>query len=173
MDYRATPHSTTGVSPSELLHGRRMRTKLVIKEMPVPITEKHTVRERVKQKQAKLKQYTDAHRHAKTTAFRPGDQVRVRKPWKVKKGELKFTTPMTVVARKGSNSYLLDDGKVWNASSLSALPELNQELDIDNVMDCTENETYKPPEPESCAQLRLTRSKNMTLSCLNGSKGMP
>ena len=28
MMYRSTPHSTTGISPAELLHGRKMRTKL-------------------------------------------------------------------------------------------------------------------------------------------------
>ena len=28
MMYRSTPHSTTGVSPAELLFGRKIRTKL-------------------------------------------------------------------------------------------------------------------------------------------------
>ena len=137
-----------------------MRTKLVIKDMPVPSTDENAMRERVKQKQLKSKQYTDAHRHAKATDFQPGDQVRVRKPWKVKKGELKFTKPKTVVTRKSSNSYLLDDGRVWNASRLSALPELNPEPDSDNTMDCPERETDKPPDPESGTPLRPIRSRN-------------
>src|SRR4029434_3448022 len=67
MDYRATPHSTTGVSPSELLHGRRMRTKLQVIDMPVPPSDRHAMRERVKDKQRKMKEYTDAKRHAKYT----------------------------------------------------------------------------------------------------------
>ncbi|CAI5683364.1 unnamed protein product [Oreochromis niloticus] len=74
MDYRATPHSTTGVSPSELLHGRRMRTKLQVMDMPVPQTERHTMCERVKNKQMKMKEYTDARRHAKPSNFQPGDK---------------------------------------------------------------------------------------------------
>ncbi|KAI4895127.1 hypothetical protein NFI96_030604, partial [Prochilodus magdalenae] len=81
-DYRATLHSTSGVSPSELLHGRRMRTKLQVIDMPVPPTDKKAVRERVESKQQKMKAYTDQQRHAKSSNFRPGDKVRVRKPWK-------------------------------------------------------------------------------------------
>ncbi|KAI4903715.1 hypothetical protein NFI96_030773, partial [Prochilodus magdalenae] len=75
-DYRATPHSTSGVSPSELLHGRRMRTKLQVIDMPVPPTDKKAVRERVESKQQKMKAYTDQQRHAKSSNFRPGDKVR-------------------------------------------------------------------------------------------------
>lgn len=40
MDYRATPHATAGVSPSCLLHGRQMRTKLQIMDVvPTPVKE--------------------------------------------------------------------------------------------------------------------------------------
>lgn len=39
IEYRATPHSTTGVSPSELLHGQQMRTNLVVMDVPVPSTD--------------------------------------------------------------------------------------------------------------------------------------
>lgn len=122
MDYRATPHATTGVSPSCLRHGRQMRTKLQILDVvPTPVNEGY-VRERVQHKQEKSKQYTDVKRNAKHQHFCPGDQVRVRKPWKVK-GEQKFTQPMTVVRQKSPHTYLLDDGRTWNASHLSALPE--------------------------------------------------
>ena len=59
MDYRETStHSTTGVSPSELLHGRLMGTKLQVIDMPVPPSDS----ERVKDKQQKMKKYTDAKR---------------------------------------------------------------------------------------------------------------
>ena len=125
MDYRATPHATTGVSPAYLLHGRHMRTKLQILDEIPAIVQEDAVRERVKDKQEKVKQYTDVRRSAKHQHFQPGDQVRVRKPWKVKKGELKFTNPQTVVAQKSPHTYLLDDGRTWNASHLSALPAMD------------------------------------------------
>lgn len=160
MDYRATPHSTTGVSPSELLHGRRMRTKLQVMDMPVPQTERHTMCERVKNKQMKMKEYTDARRHAKPSNFQPGDKVRVRKPWKVKKGELKFSKPRTVMTRKGPNTYLLDDGRTWNASHLSALSELNAGTDSDTTMDCHKPGTDLASNSESDSRLRPTRMRN-------------
>lgn len=131
MDYRATPHATTGVSPSCLLHGRQMRTKLEILDVvPTPVNEGE-VRERVKDKQEKSKRYTDVKRSVKHQHFCPGDQVRVRKPWKVNKGDQKFTQPMTVVRQKSPYTYLLDDGRTWNASHLSALPELDAAVSMD------------------------------------------
>ena len=47
----------------------------------------NVVRERVRKIQENSKQYTDR----KKTSFNPGDQGRIRKPWKVKKGDQKFT----------------------------------------------------------------------------------
>ena len=101
MDYRATPHSTTGESPSELLHGRRKRTKLQVIGMSVPSSDRHVMRERVKDKRQKMKEYTDTKGHTKTTDLHPGDEVRVKKPRRVKKGKLKFSKPRTVVTKRG------------------------------------------------------------------------
>lgn len=65
MDYRATTHSTTGVSPSQLFHGRQMRTKLQIMDVAPPPVDEGGVRERVKDKQDESKQHTDMKRSAK------------------------------------------------------------------------------------------------------------
>ncbi len=79
--YRATPHATTGVSPYELLYGRKMRTKLNI--LPLHSEEKSdlaAVRANVKKKQDKMKQYTDCKRSARTPLFDVGWKVRIRLP---------------------------------------------------------------------------------------------
>lgn len=159
-DYRATPHSTTGVSPSELLHGCRMRTKLQVIDMPVPPSDKKAVQERVESKQQKMKAYTDQQRHAKSSNFRSGDKVRVRKPWKVKKGELKFSKPKTVVTKKGPDTYLLDDGRTWNSSHLSVLPNLSTDADSDRAMDCTDTGTDQIADSDSDSQSRPVRIRN-------------
>lgn len=65
-------------------------------------------------------------RGAKHQHIHLGDQVRINKPWKVRKGEQKV-----VVRQRGPNSYLLDDGWTWNASQLSALPSPDVDLDVD------------------------------------------
>lgn len=77
----------------------------------------------MKRKQDKVKQYTDARRNAKSYTLQPGDLVWIKKPWKVRKGDQKFTQPRSVVQKRGEDSYLLDDGKIWNASRLAGVPE--------------------------------------------------
>ena len=68
MTYRVTPHSTTGVSPSELLIGRKLRTRLDLLR-PDPS-------KRVEQKQ--LKQKTSHDSKAKARDLKVGDSVLVR-----------------------------------------------------------------------------------------------
>ncbi|GAA6080575.1 uncharacterized protein K02A2.6-like [Tachysurus ichikawai] len=139
MNYRSTPHSTTGVTPSELLHGRCMKTKLQVMDLPVKETDRNKLRQHVKSKQDKIKQYTDTKRNARSSRFQPGDLVRVKKPWIVKKGDQKFTKPKAVVQKKSDDTYLLDDGKVWNASWLAEMPELSGSV--------TPNETQPETTP--------------------------
>ncbi|KAM3594661.1 uncharacterized protein V6R79_011784 [Siganus canaliculatus] len=103
------------------------------------------VRERVEDKQDKVKQYTDVKRHAKDQHFHPGDLVHVRKPWKVKKGEQKFTEPRYVVRQKKPHMYVLDDGRTWNASRLSALPVLDTATDMDSDLSSIITNTFHHP----------------------------
>ena len=63
--YRVTPHSTTGVSPSELLLGRKLRTRL---DLLCPDPSK-----RVEQNQ--LKQKTSHDSKAKARDLKVGDSV--------------------------------------------------------------------------------------------------
>lgn len=120
--YRATPHGTTGVSPFQLMYGRKMRTKLSV-QPEVGTAPDLTLRDRVKKKQLHMKTYTDAKRHAKAPDLHPGSLVRVRNPVHVKKEKPKFSEPYQVKPQKGPHSYTLTDGKTWDASHLSVLPE--------------------------------------------------
>ncbi|KAL1251129.1 hypothetical protein QQF64_018925 [Cirrhinus molitorella] len=115
--YRATPHATTSTSPYELLYGRKMRTKLDI--LPVVHVPNTIVHDTVEKKQAKMKQYTDTKRHARAPSFARGEKVRVRIPRLVPKARPKFSAPLTVEERVGPNTFLLSDGKRWNATHLA------------------------------------------------------
>ncbi len=104
------------------MYGRKMRTKLSI-QTEVTAVRDHELRDRVKKKQLHMKTYMDAKRHAKAPKLHPGNLVRVRNPVHVKKGRSKFSEPHKVIQQKGPHSYTLTDGKTWDASHLSMLPE--------------------------------------------------
>ncbi|XP_037611722.1 uncharacterized protein K02A2.6-like [Sebastes umbrosus] len=124
LTYRATQHSTTGVSPYELMFNRKMRTKVDIgpASKSTPLSEKQ-VRHRVISKQNASKAYTDVRRGARVPRIKEGSLVRVKKPFHVKKGLSKFQGPAKVIRKAGSNAYVLEDGRTWNAIHLSLVPE--------------------------------------------------
>lgn len=119
--YRATPHATTGETPSVLLHGRGIRTMLDVKgvhegdKRPDPIV----VREKVLKAQADYKRNADNRRRVEAAHLKPGDYVRIRKPYKVSKGTPQFTEPLKIVKVIRQGTYLTEDGKIWNQSKLS------------------------------------------------------
>lgn len=78
--YRSTPHTTTGVSPAELLFGRKMRTELP--EQKEESTESE-IRDRDGKMKAKTKWYADKKRNAHKSYLAPGDQVLVKQERKI------------------------------------------------------------------------------------------
>lgn len=68
--YRSTPHTTTGVSPAELMLGRRMRTKLPELEKSKFVEEE--VREQDAWKKYKGKEYYDKINQAKESRIERG-----------------------------------------------------------------------------------------------------
>uniref|UniRef100_A0A1A8N061 Gypsy retrotransposon integrase-like protein 1 n=4 Tax=Nothobranchius TaxID=28779 RepID=A0A1A8N061_9TELE len=127
LAYRATPHSTTGLSPYELMFGRKMRTKVNVGSVPSLTSQANKeLRSRVSEKQQAAKKYTDAKRGARVPKIKEGSLVRVRKPFHVKKGLSKFQDPTRVIRRAGSHSYVLEDGRTWNASHLSLIPATSE-----------------------------------------------
>jgi len=116
--YRATPHAATSTS-YELLYGRKMRTKLDILPLlsamsPLDVSARHAVQRH----QNTMQRYTDAKRGAHMPSVQPGERMRIRKPHHAPKAHPRFTSPVTVRKRIGPNSFLLSDGKTWNASHL-------------------------------------------------------
>ena len=98
--YRATPHTTTGVSPAELLFGRKMRTKL-------PDIQEAERAEEFKDRDAEMKMkaklYADERRHAEDAHLNPGDKVLIKQ-----NRENKLTTtfakqPYQVISKEGNS----------------------------------------------------------------------
>lgn len=120
--YRATPHFTTGVTPFELLHRRKMRTRLDVMAPLTSGTMADVVRKRVTAQQAKMKQWFDTRRRARRTRLQQGDKVRVKLPWHVSKGHQRFSEPKEIRRKVGKNTFILSDGRKWHASQLALFP---------------------------------------------------
>ena len=92
MMCRSTPHSTTGVSPAELLFRRRMRTKL-------PHLQKFgiedEVRDRDSERKAKGKVYAECQRNARESEIRGGDKVILRQEKENKLSTQYIQSPFT------------------------------------------------------------------------------
>ena len=68
FQYRITPHTTTGVSPAEMLFGRRLRSRLDLL--------KPSVHQRVEERQRQQQRYRD--QHSRTVTFTVGEKVFIK-----------------------------------------------------------------------------------------------
>jgi len=62
-------------------------------------------------------------RGARLPRIKEGSLVRVRKTFHVQKGMSRFQRPARVIRKAGSSAYVLEDGRTWNATHLSLVPE--------------------------------------------------
>ena len=83
--YPSTPHSTTGVSPAELLFRRRIKIKLPHLQY---FSIEDEVRDRDSERKAKGKVYADCQRNARESEIREGDTILLRQ-----EKENKLSTP--------------------------------------------------------------------------------
>ncbi|PIK50919.1 hypothetical protein BSL78_12219 [Apostichopus japonicus] len=97
MAYRSTPHSTTGVSPAELMFNRKIRTKLP--ELS-GVRENVLVSDRDAEMKQKSKDYSDFKRNARDNEIGLGDKVLVRQEKQNKLSPPYNPEPFEVVALK-------------------------------------------------------------------------
>ena len=95
--YRSLPHSTTGVSPAELLFRRKIRTELPeLSDLHV----EQEVRDRDNEQKSKSKAYADMQRNARYSEVLPGDQVLVQREKRNKLTTRFELSPYTVVIKQ-------------------------------------------------------------------------
>jgi transposase InsO family protein len=101
--YRSTPHSTTGVSPGEVMFNRRMREKIPSFGQAKPGDMDLEMRDRDKIAKFRGKEYADNFRHAQESALKPGDVVLMRQEKTSKLTTPFHPTPCKVVNKSGSS----------------------------------------------------------------------
>jgi len=99
--YRATPHSTTGKSPAELLNNRKLRTEVPTVRKQVKFTDDR-LRERDARCKAYMKELADDRNHAKDSGIERGDTVLVRQEKRSKLDTPYRPSPYVVTNTKGS-----------------------------------------------------------------------
>ena len=161
LNYRATPHSTTGYPPAELLFNRSIRTKL---PQTVTVRDKpkdSVVRFKDEKAKSKMKQYADAKRKAKNTVIQVGDTVLLRQK-KQNKFSTKFDpSPFKVTRKKGTMITALRNEKyvTRNASLFKKvnfrLSEGEEEESDEDEDDCStdtnpnDRNNHRPPNDQN------------------------
>ena len=178
FQYRTTPHTVSGLSPAELLMGRRLNNKLPRVNIPSErITEAHwqqLLRERDALGKLRQKEYADTKRAAQYSNIREGDRILLSKNRDNKLSPNFEPLPYKVVEKKG-NAVLIQDEegntKLRNASHMKKFiqPDLSIEateahgrgeaddIPTENELETTvstpppSTDTHPTPPPESNA----------------------
>ena len=140
MMYRSTPHSTTGMSPAEMLFRRKIRTKLPdIAEHRVPDDEE---RDRDSERKGKGKIYGDDKRNAKQCEIQKGDLVLVKQKKSDKLSTVFNPNPMSVVNRQGNSVVVESKEGVRYSRNVAHVKKFNQSKRNQNKSE-SENESVK------------------------------
>ncbi|KFD45720.1 hypothetical protein M513_13398, partial [Trichuris suis] len=122
MHYRATPHAVTGETPSRLLHGQTLKTKLDSPfscfSSPKP---DEAVCQKVVKKQQYMRDYYGRRRGIRLPHFKPGDMVRVQLQRTSGKGP-SFSKLVQIASKVNYATYKLCDGRVFNAANVTRRP---------------------------------------------------
>ncbi|XP_064468821.1 uncharacterized protein K02A2.6-like [Ornithodoros turicata] len=123
LNYRATPHSTTGITPAELLFGRKIRTRIP----EIPEKKPHeNLEKRDREKKEQMKAYADKQRHAAHHELRQGDTVLLKRQSPLSCESAYDPRPYRVIRVQGTAITAERDNKkiVRNASFFKRVPEI-------------------------------------------------
>lgn len=140
MMYRTTPHSTTGVSPAELLFRRKIRTRLPGIDDYSHLAEDQDIRDRDSEKKEKGKMYIDEKRGARESDVKTGDTVLLKQKPENKLTPTFSTEPYRVMEKIGNSVTVESPSGVQYRRNTTHVKKL---LDNDN------SETNNIPHSEN------------------------
>ncbi|XP_052777763.1 uncharacterized protein LOC128215074 [Mya arenaria] len=135
MMYRFTPHSTTGMSPAEMLFKRKIRTK--IPDISDHRVSDHEIRDRDIERKGKGKIYGDNRRNARESDIKEGDLVE-NKSVQSEKNVLNENR-----VESGSNSNLENNQE----AELTEIEQIENPVETEDVKSPTKTvaESYSQP----------------------------
>ena len=110
LQYRATPHLTTGRSPAEMLFNRRIRTKLPIYQVDSETDEQKEIRKNHDEKKLVQKKNFDRRRRAIYKKVNVGDEVLIRQEKTTTRPPFN-PNPFKVTAVNGNQITMTDGDK--------------------------------------------------------------
>lgn len=130
--YRATPHTTTNISPSQALNGRDMKCEIPQVTQPQAETsEQRKMKTRDEEQKRKMKENADRELHGKESNLKEGDVVLVRQA-KTSKASSPFDPrPLTVAHRRG-NTIVAKRGNYEIRRNISFFKKVNARVDADD-----------------------------------------
>ncbi len=162
-NYKATPHSTTELSPFEIMFNRKMKTKLpqVVEKVRHP-----SLRRRDKQAKRKMKIHADTRKKATPSTLKVGDFVLVRQKKQNKLTPPYDPKPLQITKKKGSMITAERDG--WRVTRNSSHfkqtlvgPAVNDDMDDDEIEgNVRETQGEREPEPEGEERSYPIRERN-------------
>ena len=166
--YRATPHTTTNVSPSEALNGRKLKTTLP-EVSPAPARQqtlqetRKIMAERDAEQKSKIKAYAESKLGTKPSDIKPGDTVLVRQPKKNKLSTPFNPEPLVVEEKKGSMVTASDGFKSITRNS-SMFKVISPNLKAEDRREQEELEDFpaeqaEDPDPPGANDGSLRRSQ--------------
>ena len=134
--YRTTPHSTTGVSPSELMFKRKLRTRLPAIE---EFQENLEVTDRDKERKGKGKIYTDDKRNACENDIKAGDKVLLKRKRKDKLTPTFHAEPFRVVSKTGNSVVVEQHDGVQYKRNVTHMRKYHERPDHGVTVQANEN----------------------------------
>ena len=151
LNYRTTPHGTTGHPPATLLFNRSVRNKLP-QITPTVSDKDHQVRERDRKAKDKMKKDADIRRRATPSDLKVGDKVLVRQRRRTKFSTRFDPRPFEVTERKGTmvtarrdNNYITRNVSMFKKILAASQGASQEESEDDLSEEDTDTPFVAPP----------------------------
>ena len=175
LNYRATPHSTTGVSPAEALFNRQIKTRLPEPDQAASEID-NEMRLNDGERKRQMKTYADSKRNTQFRELQVGDSVLVKQQANSKLTTPYLPEPLQVIQKKGSmitaknsrrsitrnSSFFKKIPSQPNHNPSTPEPDLEEPAVVTSHSDAQPSDVLSPARPGPVTPPSTTQSKTTT-----------